>query len=293
MLKHLEITTVIGCTVACKYCPQGILVKVYRSRETGKTVMTLKHFIQMIDKVPNDVSIHFTGFGEPFLNEDCVKMIKYAFKKGHRLVVSTTLMGLKYNQFERLNEISFDLFAIHLPSKDNLENIVINDEYIKILKYVAENPEKYKLHYHGNELPDELQKLGLSLKFLPVHNRAGNTKLSKIKIEERETHFYPKYGKISCHRIYQNVVLPNGDVVLCCNDYGNKHILGNLLVQSYESILSNRELEFIKKGLNNDKLDILCRKCLRYPRNVNLKSLILNQWIPNYKRKLSRMFSMK
>jgi hypothetical protein len=36
------------------------------------------------------------------------------------------------------------------------------------------------------------------------------------------------------HRI--NVMLPNGDVVLCCNDYGLKHKLGNLLTTNYEDL---------------------------------------------------------
>jgi hypothetical protein len=33
-----------------------------------------------------------------------------------------------------------------------------------------------------------------------------------------------------------NVMLPNGDVVLCCNDYGLKHPLGNLLETRFEDL---------------------------------------------------------
>ena len=37
--------------------------------------------------------------------------------------------------------------------------------------------------------------------------------------------------------LYHNVVLPNGDVSLCCMDYGLKHILGNLYTQEYNDII--------------------------------------------------------
>jgi hypothetical protein len=37
--------------------------------------------------------------------------------------------------------------------------------------------------------------------------------------------------------LYHNVVLPNGDVSLCCMDYGLKHILGNIYEQEYEDII--------------------------------------------------------
>jgi hypothetical protein len=49
----------------------------------------------------------------------------------------------------------------------------------------------------------------------------------------------------------QNVVLPNGDVYLCCMDYGLKHKMGNLLEQSFDDL--RRE----------DNYDI-CKHCEKY-----------------------------
>ena len=47
-------------------------------------------------------------------------------------------------------------------------------------------------------------------------------------------------GQVICGRdehIYNNVLLPNGDVVLCCQDFGLKHILGNIFENPYEKII--------------------------------------------------------
>ena len=38
-------------------------------------------------------------------------------------------------------------------------------------------------------------------------------------------------------KLYHNVVLPNGDVSLCCMDYGLKHIIGNIFEQSYDEVV--------------------------------------------------------
>ncbi|HXR11712.1 MAG TPA: hypothetical protein VN770_05415, partial [Gaiellaceae bacterium] len=58
---HLEITTMIGCKVACVYCPQD---KISRRYQGAERMMTLEDFETCLDKVPPDVVAHFTGFAE-------------------------------------------------------------------------------------------------------------------------------------------------------------------------------------------------------------------------------------
>lgn len=65
-------------------------------------------------------------------------------------------------------------------------------------------------------------------KVLQPTSRAGN-----LKPEER------KDGTMVCGRDSNytiNIMLPNGDVVLCCNDYGMKHRLGNLFETHYNDL---------------------------------------------------------
>ena len=73
-----------------------------------------------------------------------------------------------------------------------------------------------------------------------------------------------------CMRMKVNILLPNGDVVLCCNDYSQKHILGNLFSSDYESLFKSDEYIKVLKGLKDDSLDILCRYCFLYARRSNL-----------------------
>ena len=38
-------------------------------------------------------------------------------------------------------------------------------------------------------------------------------------------------------RMYHNVCLPNGDIALCCMDYGLEHIVGNIFESTYEEVI--------------------------------------------------------
>ena len=63
----------------------------------------------------------------------------------------------------------------------------------------------------------------------------------------------------------QNVCLPNGDVVLCCMDYGLKHKIGNLFEQDYYEMFASGGLaaliaENMRPRFSNDSL---CKTCNR------------------------------
>jgi hypothetical protein len=95
----------------------------------------------------------------------------------------------------------------------------------------------------------------------------------------RDSSYSDKYkkGHLYClrHQQHAYVVLPEGITILCCMDYGLKHILGNLSTQSYQSIHQSPTNELISKGLKDESLDILCRNCFD-ARYVDEKSRFLN-----------------
>ena len=69
---------------------------------------------------------------------------------------------------------------------------------------------------------------------LPLTTRAGNVPLDKVASPKR------KAKVMGCVRgLQQNVLLPNGDVLLCCMDWGMKHVLGNLLTGDYSNLFAS------------------------------------------------------
>jgi hypothetical protein len=106
----------------------------------------------------------------------------------------------------------------------------------------------------------------VDMKWNPL-TRAGNLDLQAIEgqtIDLEPVHRTP----VTCSftPFYdQNVLLPNGDVVLCCMDYSVKHKLGNLLVDDYHGLFASQAMsklhsENMKFGGSGGSL---CRNCAR------------------------------
>lgn len=109
-----------------------LLIVVFVPRRFFKT-LRLNDFKIALSKVPKRVSIHFSGFTEPFLNPQCIDMIEYAHREGYKVALFSTLVGLKSKDVARLRRCKPEL-TLHLP--DNLGNakIPITQTYKNTLK---------------------------------------------------------------------------------------------------------------------------------------------------------------
>ena len=285
-MKKLEITTVIGCKVGCSYCPQSILVKNYKSRG-GLKILKLEDFVCCIDKLESNVDINFTGYSEPWLNPECTEMVLYAHEKGHRLGVSTTLEGMTFEDIEKIKHIPFEFFWVHLPSKESYMNLKVDDEYLEKLRSLIQTEIKSQFHYHGKAVHPKLEQLEKNIKEIVLFDRAMNVTNKNDDLPENMQKSFVKKGKIACDRIYQNVLLPNGDITLCCMDYGNKHVLGNLINDSVKEIEKSEESKLIKDGLLIESHDILCRTC-HEGYNLDFRAKFYNKYLPRFKSWISR-----
>ena len=162
----------------CEYCPQSTLIKRYRER-IGKdedTIMSLDTFKKCISTMPSEIGLNFTGYVEPFLNPEATDMIIYSFKKGHELLLNTTLMGMKIEDWNRIKDSGvffrhgvhihlpsasyFEMIGAKVPVKyykadDGKEYTELSDEYYDTLNHVLQNPLPWwtKFHCHGDLHP--------------------------------------------------------------------------------------------------------------------------------------------
>jgi hypothetical protein len=248
----LEITTIIpekGCVVDCVFCPQRTLEEVYK----GTRILTLDAFKTMIDKVPTDVRITFAGFTEPWMNKYCTEMVVYAHEQGHPVSVFTTGVGVSIEDMEAIVDIPFagnpnGGFVLHLPDAEMLARHPITPGYLKTLEWIRDNQHRIKnfsVMSMGKELHPSVRHIFDWAPSYEMWSRAGNliresvAKPQLVTLRDRWnaiTHTGPK--TCGCvEGLYHNVLLPNGDVSLCCMDYGLEHIIGNLATQTYEDVI--------------------------------------------------------
>lgn len=280
-LNGLELSLTIGCEINCDYCPQKLLVERYYGQDRNRTRnLSFDNFKIVLDKIEAGATLSFGGMSEPFHNKECADMIAYSYEKGYKICLDTTLVGMSILDFEKIKHIKFEELILHIPDKENHSKFVITDEYLGLFKLVHEHMEISYYSCHGkvhdavSDMIDQEKYAGISLR-----DRAGNIKIEGVK------DIYVN-GKIICYHgsrlqlgTWLPVLFPDGSLVLCCNDYGMKHVLGNLISQSWSEICEGEEYKKIINGWNNDSIDILCRKCIAARRVEALPAMRLRDAI--------------
>jgi hypothetical protein len=271
----LEITTLIGCPVRCRYCPQSLLLNAYRGSPRR---MSLDTFRACLSRVPPAVRIDFSGMAEPWLNPDCLAMLRFAAGCGHPLAMFTTLLGTRPADLDALAELTMDPIVFHLPDQEGNSCIPITPKYLALLRQLLDLLEAgpawrhVRVSCHGRLHPRLVTSFGARLAGLHVpvvsqlSDRAGS--LPDAQLVHRRI-----LGRISCstaqRSLNHNVLLPDGTVILCCMDYACRHVLGNLLSQSYESLRTGAQMRSVLAGLDDPALPVLCRHCVRAVPYVN------------------------
>jgi radical SAM protein with 4Fe4S-binding SPASM domain len=172
--------------------------------------------------------------------------------------VYTTCYGMKIDDVERICTIPFTHFCIHLPDADGDMLLHPDENYCKVLQAVMRLIPQHNFVVYGRLHPSVRAALGHDVMDSTggLISRAGN-------LPERKVAF--KTGPLQCPacgpELNHNVLMPNGDVALCCMDYGLDHVLGNLTRQSYESLFEGDTYKHVMRGLLDPSLDTKCRYC--------------------------------
>ena len=249
MSGRLEITTQIGCPINCADCPQALL----QSRYKGKRDMSLEEFRRAIDKLPPGTRVDFSGMCEPFANKACADMIIYAAEKGLPLALYTTLQGATRQDQRRLQDVPFEVVTIHLPDKEGRGRFNITPEYLEVL--TAWSCHHYSCHGTVDERVRPYIHPGRNL-ITFMHDRAGNVACREHRsIDTGQRLFCITSGREMNH----NVLLPDGEVITCCMDYGMTGRFGNLFTQTYDEVLHSPEAERMRATL--DAGESICRHC--------------------------------
>jgi radical SAM protein with 4Fe4S-binding SPASM domain len=263
-VQHLEVTTMIGCKVACVYCPQDKISSRYSGADR---MMAFDDFKIYVQKVPRHVVLHFTGFAEAFLNPCCTDMIEYAAHRGHPIYLSTTLTGMTLEDVRRLSQLTYYEFQIHLPSAGKLMNLAVDDGYLSILSELVTAGVITDFHFHGDEVHPVigawLREHGIAFSGILIQDRAGNLDTDQVvaRVKKPITTAAIPTGRLRCDRIYQNVLLPNGDVVLCCMDWSAEYVLGNLRRDRFKDLHRSESFQRVRRGMKDPGTNVLCRTC--------------------------------
>jgi len=280
--KVLEITPQIGCTMMCSYCPQTLIVSEAREQNAEK-ILEINKFEKMINNIPRDTLISWAGYTEPLLHSNFIDFVELLNQKGFVQKINTTLHGKNICQEFMSKTNIFKYVGFHLPDNDGLMKLSVNDHYIdylekairhqsKILekncldiKIIGNNPHE-KISLLLNKLIEE--KI-ISEKIIHTGNQISSRN-NYIDQKSKKFNFFryfndPNRGKLyycSYKKLNSGVLLPSGEVNLCCNDYSLGFSLGNLLDQNLDELKKHEKLMANTNFLTGDMN--VCNKCEYY-----------------------------
>ena len=289
VIKQLDLELNGGCNYKCPMCPQSN----GREREFLKK-LPYEVFTKIIDDACQygleGVSIH--GSGEPLLNRDADKFIKYIKSKSLRCVSFTNGSRLDEEMSIKLIKSGIDLIRISCVGYDRetYKKWMSRDEYEKVRKnikrFIELNKELkgntevqlYNLIIDNKSVKKEIEMYksnwieytGAKSEIWLMHNWAGsNVELNynRHKIPNK------KLEKRSCGRPFAPMLQVRaggldghyGAVVACCVTLGkdSQAVLGHLDNQTIEEIVKGKKYEELRLAHKENRFDDIdyCKDC--------------------------------
>ena len=275
------------CNLKCPLCPTG-----NNTLKRSKGYMSFEVFRKIIDE------IHSTAFmvvlwnqGEPYLNKDFSKMVKYASDRGLFTLVSTN-GNIDFDAEEIVNS-GLDSMIVSLDgtTQETYNKYRINGKLDKVIKGVKEivaakkklNKKSPLLRWqfmvmkHNEHEIEEIKKMAselgvdnLELKSVQIYSKEDvqtflpeNPKYRRYKVNG--DNFELKFGiKNRCRRIWTNAVVNwDGEVAICCFDKDGDFKVGNVKDSTLTQLWKNQNIMKVRNRiLKNRKQIPICRNCL-------------------------------
>jgi len=276
------------CNLLCPECPTGNETSIV---EKGK--MTLETFKRVIDETKKTTMyMNFFFQGEPFINSNATEMIKIARDAGIAVGTSTNAHYItEKNAKEIVNSgLSKIIFSLDGYNQETYELYRRNGKFEKVIRGLKALSEAKKelnsttplielqclLLKHTEHEKPRIKEIGnkygadavifKTAQFYSAENLhlVPETKNSRyILNEETQTLERKTPPKNKCWRMWSsNVFAWNGNVVPCCFDKDHTFSYGNILDNSLEDILTNKQTQRFKTTVHENRSSIkMCQNC--------------------------------
>ena len=242
MFKVIEFETTSYCNRKCDYCPN---VDFERFGDKEKFFMRDEVFNKLIEEL---AELKFSGlisphlYGEPMTDPrmlDWVKIMRNKLPKS-RIKIVTNGDYLDLEKFNEYINAGVDIFYISKhakqlkkPCRELLANISpeVSKKHILVQDFFSDFYENQKM----------------------FTNRGG-----AIGLDEKNN----KKPPVNCSYATYPVINSLGDLILCCQDFHNNYVFGNIMEKPLKEIWFDEKNIKLRKRIYDYKLDLkICKNC--------------------------------
>lgn len=279
--RYIDVELTNMCNFKCRFCPTGTKslqrTQGYMSEEVvDMLIANIKKY-----QIPG---VRFIRWGEPTLHPRYIEILKRTKLAGARIHINTNGSLLDEKRISQLIDMQLDSIKFSFQGADEgtYSEMRVGGDYRRLLDIVrkmAEMRGDSQLPYIQisttltEETADQIDSFKKDIECYCDYYNIGYTKLNHLNVNDMNVSDEEK-EKIKClkkheknQHIYNDVCVEafdklsinwNGDVTLCCSDYDNFMIVGNILdidlkqiftgraANQYRDIIVKRQYEKIK-----------------------------------------------
>jgi MoaA/NifB/PqqE/SkfB family radical SAM enzyme len=228
----ITLETSTACNRRCGYCPQSTAPM--KQEFVGDNVVAA--FIASLHSLNYNGFVEFHFYNEPLLNEKLPSIV-------HKVSVARPKTTRRI-----------------FTNGDNLTACLCQDLILAgVSRFIVSRHPPFSISWDYEIQQRQKQFPGFIkvLKNQAWSNRGGLVAESKLPSNCMR-------GIRSCFLPYWACVTINGDVVLCCQDYGRKYVLGNILNKSLCEIWYGDKAKTLRKNIAWGRLELpICKLCTK------------------------------
>lgn len=273
------------CNLACPLCPTGA-----GTLERPKGAMSFENFCRIIDEIREYTTyLVVGGYGEPFLNKDLIRMLRYAVQAGlyvhlhsNTILINTPekvegLVGSGLHcltaSIDGASQEVYEIYRVRgklNEALDALRNVVAEKN-----KQQSSRPEiRWQVvvtKQNEHELED-IRRLAAEIGVDHFHAKTANMSLTRPHgtadiSKQLLRRFFPKTGAFrryavengssfrnGCSWLYKStVIFWNGDLTACCFDASGQNAMGNVFESgSLGAVWNGPAYQSLRQQVNTD-----------------------------------------
>ena len=277
-LKYVSLEANTSCNQACFFCPVSL-----GQRASHDMSMELYERIvgQLAAYRPTLEGVSMVQYNEPTLDTRFLDRVRVLRQHGLAPAVLTNGSGLTPSRVDAIMDMGgLRFLSVNLSTLDaeryardrggdHLKVVLRNLDYVRDRRLAPEmviavlgtgDPVHRRDH---QEIAERFRGSCFDVRYYEVMNRAGNVPLG-LRPPERRRQLCgcEQTGSRPLQWLH---ITAHGTCVLCCQDYREQYVIGDLQRQTVEEVLSGPAVARLRRwayGLEEAPADFICRDCI-------------------------------
>lgn len=277
-LKYVSLETHTVCNQSCYFCPVSIAPREPYFMPT-----------ELFERLVNELGAYrhslegvwLMNYNEPTVDRRFLDQCRSLLDAGLALGVNSNGSGLMPAKIDALVEagplrfLSINMSTIDREKyrrdrgRDQLDVVVRNLDYAKdrpvaqemVIVVLGTGDAQHQADYEA--IDERYGNSRFEVQKAEVMDRAGHVEVGlKPASRERSLCGCDNVGSRPLQHLH---ITPHGRCVLCCEDYDEKYVVGDLTESSVEEVLTGERVATLRKwvyGLENSPDDFLCKGCV-------------------------------